>query len=146
MGQGFEGMDALIRDLEELRGRALPEAGRPAVELAGRAAVAIAKGTAPRRTGKFARSIHVGGAGEQGGDFNPGADRNWYEDMGKEEGSATSVAVSVGTTLWYAPWVEYGGPKNPASYCIGNAVDAVGPVLRDALEMFMDDLARKVGF
>lgn len=146
MGRGFDGMEELIRDLEKFNDGILEQAARPALKVGGRAAVALARASAPKRTGRFARSIHVGG--DTGGDaeWNPGGDRNWYEDLGKAEEGATSVAVAVGTTLWYARWVEFGGPKNPARYPVGNAVEAVDPVVRDALEQYLDRWASECGF
>lgn len=145
MSKGFEGMEELIRDLEKFSDGIVEEAATPAVKMGGRAAVALARASAPRRTGRFARSIHVGG--DTGGDseWNPGGDRNWYEDLGKEEGSSTSAAVAVGSTLWYGRWVEFGGPKNPAAYPVGNAVEAVDPVVRDALEHYLDKWAGECG-
>jgi len=144
MSDGFEGMDELIRDLERFSAGIVEQAARPAVAMGGKAAVALARASAPVRTGRFARSIHVGGAAD--GEWDPGADRNWYEDLGKEDGSATSAAVSVGSTLFYARWVEYGGPRNAASYTVGNAVEAVDPVVRGALEHYLAEWAGRCGF
>lgn len=139
-------MEELIRDLEKFSAGVVDHAAAPAVKMGGKAAVALARASAPKRTGRFARSIHVGG--DTGGDseWNPGGDRNWYEDLGAEEGSATSAAVAVGSTLWYARWVEFGGPKNAASYTVGNAVEAVDPVMREELERYLDKWAGECGF
>lgn len=144
MSGGFEGMDELIRDLERFSEGVPARAARPAVRMAGKAAVALARASAPVRTGRFARSIHVGGAAD--GEWDPGGDRNWYEDLGAEESGGKSVAVAVGSTLFYARWVEFGGPRNPASYTVGNAVEAVDPVMRDALERYLDEWAGQCGF
>lgn len=146
MSKGFVGMEELIRDLEKFSAGVVEHAAVPAVKVGGRAAVSLARASAPRRTGRFARSIHVGG--DTGGDseWNPGGDRNWYEDLGTEEGSETTAAVAVGSTLWYARWVEFGGPKNAASYVVGNAVEGVDPVVRDALMTHLDKWAGECGF
>ncbi len=146
MSQGFEGMDELIRDLEKFSSGVVEQAAVPALRVGGRAAVALARASSPKRTGRFARSIHVGGDTGGDSDWNPGGDRNWYEDLGAEEGSATTAAVAVGSTLWYGRWVEFGGPHNAAAYPVGNAVEAVDPVVRGALEEKLDEWAGQCGF
>lgn len=145
MSKGFEGLEELIRDLEKFSAGIVEQAATPAVKMGGKAAVALARASAPRRTGRFARSIHMGGDTGADAEWNPAADRNWYEDLGKEEGSSTSAAVAVGSTLWYGRWVEFGGPKNAASYTVGNAVQAVDPVVRGALEHYLDKWAGECG-
>ena len=114
--------------------------------MAGLAAVAIAKASAPRDSGRLARSIHMGGAGDAFPDFSPGSDSNMYSDMGAEEQKGNQAVVAVGTTLFYGRWVEYGSKKNPARYFMGNAVKAIDGLFRDVLESEMDDLAREIGF
>lgn len=146
MSKGFEGMEELIRDLERFSEGIVEEAATPAVQMGGKAAVALARAASPVRTGRFLRSIHMGGGTAGDSEWNPGGDRNWYEDLGPEDGSPTTAAVAVGTTLWYARWVEFGGPRNPAAYPVGNAVEAVDPVVKDALIHYLDKWAGACGF
>lgn len=143
---GFEGMDDLINDLKGLSEKMIPEVARPSLKITGKAAVELAKASAPEWTGRFRRSIHVGGQTEGQSDWNPGADRNWYEDLGAEPESKDKAAIAVGSTLWYGVWAEFGGAKNPATYAVGNAVEAVDPVMVDALEFHLEKLLREAGW
>lgn len=145
MSKGFEGMAELIGALEAFNAGVVPKAALPAVKVGGRAAVAIAQATAPRRTGRFAASIHVGGDTEGTGEWNAKAGR-WYGDLGAEPVAVNSAAVAVGSTLFYAGFVEFGGSHNPATYTVGNAIDSADPVVVDALEHYLDELAASVGF
>lgn len=128
------GVDEMMRDLAALaEGDVVTAVGVPALQVGGNAAVAIAQGTAPRRTGRFAGSIHVEGGATQG---------NWSPAQGEASlepppATKTSVAVAVGSTLWYGRFVEFGTSKAAARRPVGNAVDAVDQVITDALDHYM---------
>lgn len=162
---GFEGMEELIRDIQALGegGAAAAEKGllRGASEIVG-----LAKGNTPVRTGRARRSIHVGGHPELSGDFNPGADRGWYGDVGNYAGSEGSQrAVEVGSDLFYFGILEEGGaiggnrPRRkgkrgqagkgrrtmPARRMLGNAVDAMEGRVEQYVAEAVGELAAKVG-
>lgn len=128
------GVDEMMRDLAKLaEGDVVTAVGVPALQVGGNAAVAIAQGTAPRRTGRFADSIHVEGGATQG-DWSPAAGEKSLEPPAATK---TSVAIAVGSTLWYGRFVEFGTSKMPPRRPVGNAVDAVDQVVKDALDHYM---------
>lgn len=128
------GVDEMVRDLAALaEGDVLAAVGVPALQVGGNAAVAIAQGTAPRRTGRFADSIHVEGGATQG-DWSPAAGEKSLEPPAATK---TSVAIAVGSTLWYGRFVEFGTSRQAARRPVGNAVDAVDQVVKDALDHYM---------
>lgn len=128
------GVDEMMRDLAKLaEGDVVTAVGVPALQVGGNAAVAIARGTAPRRSGRFAESIHVEGGATQG-DWSPAAGEKSLEPP---PATKTSAAVAVGSTLWYGRFVEFGTSKMPARRPVGNAVDAVDQVITDALDHYM---------
>lgn len=133
------GVDETIRDLEALGREIIPKVGRPALEVGGKAAVALARAAARRRTGQFADSIHMigpdGGAPVGGGALE-----------GPEAETETRVQVVVGSALWYAKFPEFGGRHNPAYRVVGNAVRQVDRIIEDGLDHYMDDLLRELGF
>lgn len=132
------GVDEAQRELAAMaKGEeVLEKVARPALRIGGEAAVEIARGIAPRRTGRFADSIHMeGGDGAVGGD----------ESLGPEADTATRTSVVVGTTLWYGGFVEFGGRHNPARRPVGQAVDVVDEVIRDALDHYMGEWLEGLG-
>lgn len=122
------GVDEVLADLQALGGEKelLEQVGRAALEDGAAAAVEIAKATAPRRTGRFAESIAASGA------------------EGEETGQG--VAVVVGSELWYGRYVEFGTARMAARRPVGNAVDAVEGVIRDALDRRMAAYLDGLGF
>jgi HK97 gp10 family phage protein len=130
------GVDELLSDLDGLSGEVLPKVGRPALKVGGRAAVVIARATAPERTGKFAESIHMAG------DDAPAGERA-LEPEPEKANTATAV---VGSTLWRAHYLEYGTSKMAAYRTVGNAVEMADEVVVDALTHYMDELLRSRGF
>lgn len=121
-------MEALIRDLERFSAGIVAEGCFPAAMEGADRAVAVAQVNAPKRTGRFAKSIHV------------------MKGWGVRRNAAF---VAVGSNLIYAVEVEYGGKRNkPATYVVGNAVGGgeVDAVVRESLDRNLDEWARKCGF
>lgn len=132
-----------IRDLEALSGQIIPRVGRPAVEGGARAAVAIARASARRRTGTFAESIGmIGPDGRAEGGVSVGSDGI----EGPEGESDTRVQAVVGSSLWYAKFPEFGGRHNPAYQAVGNAVRQVDSIVEEGLDHYMDKLLSELRF
>lgn len=145
MGVKKFGSDELIADLRELAQRS-PEAARRALLRGAKEAVETAKANTPVRTGRARRSIHVAGHPELSGDFSPGGDSRWYGDLGKYQDAAgkETLAVELGSDLWYFVFIEDGGRRNPARRPIGRAVDDIEPRMETYVLEEMDALAREV--
>lgn len=132
----------MIADLERTSARVIPEVGRPALEVGGKAAVSIAKAEAARRTGELAESYHL--VMPDGEVWNP--DGAGGKTLEPEAERATSTAVVIGSTLWRAHYDEFGVPQAPARRTVGKAVDDVDKVVQDALDHYMGELLDDLGF
>lgn len=89
-----------------------------------------AKEKAPFDRGVLRRSIHIGGAPAQTGDFNSS---EGYGDIGGMEVSVNRVQVLVGTNLEYAAAQEFGTDHIPAQ-----------PYLRPALSDHVSEVADEI--
>lgn len=140
------GSDELIADLRELARRA-PTAAQRGLLRGGEEAVKLAKSYTPERIGRARRSIHVGGHPELSGDFDPGADRGWYGDLGNygDAGGKDVVGIELGSDLFYFRWLEDGGPHNAAARPIGRAVDDVAPRLEQFIVEEIGKTAEELG-
>lgn len=140
------GSEELVRDLRELARRS-PAAAEKGLLMAGEEAAALAKTYTPERTGRARRSIHVGGHPEISGDFDPGADRGWYGDLGNygdAAGEGTTMGIEIGSDLFYFKYLEDGSAHNAAVRPIGRAVDEVTPRLEGYIGESMDALAESL--
>lgn len=144
MSDGFDGIEQLISDIGDLNRNVIEEIALPALLETAEEAVMAARAGVDVRSGRLKRSIHVGGHPElSGGEFDPARDKGMYKDLGKGEMSNKRAEVFVGSTLFYAYWEEFGGPKNSANPAIRRGVESVMPRLEGRLSAAMEEAARR---